>query len=68
MSNIYVTIGWVHLTAAIIAAKWAMELGFGQARQCLWAIAGFVCPPLVLLDLYVRMLRQHTTDRTLAPA
>jgi hypothetical protein len=35
--------------AAIICAKWSMDLGFSQFRQLLWAIAGFVAAPLILL-------------------
>ncbi len=58
VENIYMGYGWIGIIAAIIAAKWAMELGFSQARQLLWAIAGFVLPPLALLALYVRLLRQ----------
>ena len=59
MENSYVGYGWVGVITAIIAAKWAMELRFNQVRQLLWAIAGFVLPPLVLLILYVRLLRQR---------
>jgi len=60
------TIGWVHLIAAIIAGKWAMELGLGQTRQLLWMIAGFFFPPLVLLALYVRLIRQRPAEPKLA--
>ena len=63
MDSIYVSYGWIGGLTAIIAAKWAMELGFGQVRQLLWAIAAFVLPPLVLLALYVRLLRQRARDR-----
>jgi hypothetical protein len=45
----YASVGYVHLMAAIICAKWAMDLGFSQSRQLLWAIAGFVAAPLILL-------------------
>ncbi len=51
-------IGYIHLVGAIIAAKWAMELGFSQFRQLLWGIAGLVAAPLVLLILYVRLISQ----------
>ena len=54
----YVTYGWIGVITAIIAGKWAMELGFRQSRQVLWMIAGFVIPPLTLLALYVRLVRQ----------
>ena len=59
MENVYVSYGWVNAIAAIVAGKWAMELGFGQVRQLLWSIAGFVLPPLVLLALYVRLVRKR---------
>lgn len=58
MDSMYINYGWVGSISAIIAAKWAMDLGFGQVRQLLWAIAGFFLPPLVLLALYARMLRE----------
>jgi hypothetical protein len=54
----YVSIGYVHLIAAIICAKWAMDLGFSQFRQLLWGIAGFLAAPLILLILYVRLIRK----------
>jgi hypothetical protein len=54
----YASIGYVHLIAAIICAKWAMDLGFSQFRQLLWGIAGFFAAPLVLLILYVRLIRK----------
>jgi hypothetical protein len=59
MDHAYVTVGWVHLITAIVAGKWALELGFRQWRQLLWMIAGLVVPPLVLLALYVRLIRQQ---------
>jgi hypothetical protein len=54
----YVTYGWVGVITAIIAGKWALELGLRQWRQLLWMIAGLVVPPLALLALYVRLIRQ----------
>jgi len=54
----YASIGYVHLIAAIICAKWAMDLEFSQFRQLLWATAGLVAAPLVLLILYVRLIRK----------
>jgi hypothetical protein len=53
-------IGYVHFLAAIIAAKWAMELGFSQVRQFLWGFGGLIFGPLVLLLLYVRLVGQAT--------
>ena len=54
----YVTYISVGMITAIVCGKWAMELGFRQSRQALWMIAGLVFPPLVLLALYARLLRQ----------
>ena len=68
MFNVQATIGWVHIIAALIAGKWALELGYSQTRQLLWMIGGFVCPPLVLLALYVRLMRMHERERRLAGA
>jgi hypothetical protein len=53
-------VGYVHLIAAIICAKWAMDLGFSQLGQLLWGIAGLVAGPLIMLILYVRLIRQKT--------
>ena len=55
----YASVGYVHLIAAIICAKWAMELGFNQVRQLLWGIGGLIAAPLVLLILYVRLLSKN---------
>ncbi|MGO8745160.1 MAG: hypothetical protein ACLQNE_04145 [Thermoguttaceae bacterium] len=54
----FASVGYVHFIVAIICARWAMDLGFSQFRQLLWAIAGFVAAPLVLLILYVRLIRK----------
>jgi hypothetical protein len=59
MDPAYASIGYVNLIAAILCAKWAMELGFSQFRQLLWGFAGLVAAPLVLLILYVRLIRQR---------
>ena len=48
------TVGYVNLIAAIICAKWAMDVGFSQFRQVLWGSAGLILAPVVLLILYVR--------------
>jgi positive regulator of sigma E activity len=56
---------YVHLIAAIVCAKWAGDLGFGQARQLLWAIAGMVAAPVVLLTLYARLVRQQQLENEL---
>jgi hypothetical protein len=52
------TFGYLHLLGAIVAAKWAMDLGFSQFRQLLWGIAGLLLAPLVLLILYIRLISQ----------
>jgi predicted membrane protein len=64
----YVTLFYVNLIAAVIAGKWALELGFSQVRQLLWMIAAFVFPPLVLLALYVRLIRRQQAEHKLAGA
>ena len=52
----YVTFGWFGAACAIIAAKWAADLGFSQVSQMLWAVLAFFLPPLALIALYVRHL------------
>ncbi len=59
----FVSVGYLNLLAAIICAKWAMDLGLGQFRQLLWGIAGLVGAPLVLLILYVRLIRKGLAQR-----
>lgn len=51
--------------SAVVAGKWAMELGFNQFRQLLWMIAGLMLGPLALLVLYVRMLYQRSDNERL---
>jgi hypothetical protein len=58
----YITYGGVGVITAIISGKWAMELGFRQSRQLLWMIVGLVVPPLALLALYVRQIRQFRQE------
>jgi len=60
----FASVGYVNLIAAIICAKWAMDLGFSQFRQLLWAIAGFVAAPLILLILYVRLIRKGLAQQS----
>jgi hypothetical protein len=52
----FATYAYVDLIAAVIAAKWAMDLGFSRVRQLIWAVAAFVLAPVVLLILYVRLI------------
>jgi hypothetical protein len=68
MFNDFATLGYVHFIAAVVAGKWAMELGFRQVRQSLWMIAAFVFPPLVLLALYVRLVRRQQAEHKPAGA
>jgi hypothetical protein len=58
----YVAYGWIGIVTAIIAGKWAMDLGFRQWQQLLWMIAGLVAPPLALLVLYARLVRQARVE------
>jgi hypothetical protein len=52
------SIGYIRLLGAVIAAKWAMDLGFSQFRQLLWGFAGLVAAPLVLIILDIRLISQ----------
>jgi hypothetical protein len=49
-------VAYFNLLGAIIAAKWAMDLGWSQFRQLIWGIAALVAAPLVLLILYIRLI------------
>jgi hypothetical protein len=58
----YSNAGLLVLTCAILAAKWASDLGFRQSRQALWGIAGLALGPIALLLLYVRFVRKYQAD------
>jgi hypothetical protein len=50
------------LTCAVLAAKWASDLGFRQMGQVLWGIAGLFLGPITLLLLYVRHVRKYQAE------
>ncbi len=52
---VYISFSFINF---IIAAKWAMELGFSQFRQILCGIGGFLLGPIMLLILYIRLLHK----------
>ncbi len=54
-----VTFVSVPFISAIIAGKWAMELGFSQIRQLIWMLGGLLLGPLALLVLYVQLLNKQ---------
>ena len=54
-----VTFASVPLVSAIIAGKWAMELGVSQVRQIVWMLGGLLLGPLALLVLYIRLLNRQ---------
>lgn len=65
-TNDWATFGWIATVCAIIAAKWAGELGFSQLAQLCWAMFALILPPVALLALYVRWLYRQKTLK--APA
>ena len=52
----------------IIAAKWAMDLGYNQFRQAIWFLAALLLPPVALLVLYSRLHRQRAETGRAVPA
>jgi hypothetical protein len=56
------TAGLVFLVCAILAAKWAADLGFRQWSQVLWFLAGLALGPIALLLLYVRFVRKAQAE------
>jgi hypothetical protein len=50
------------LLFAAVSAKWAMELGFRQGSQILWAILGFFAGPIAVLILYVRLVTKCNVE------
>jgi hypothetical protein len=58
----YTHAGLIVLTCAVVAAKWASDLGCRQSRQVLWGIAGLVLGPITLLLLYVRLVRKDQAE------
>lgn len=55
-------IGLLVFTCAILAAKWAADLGFRQSRQLLWGLAGLVLGPIALLILYTRFVYKNQAE------
>jgi hypothetical protein len=47
-----------NLSCAVICAKWALDLGFNQARQVLFLIGGLLLGPVMLLILYVFLVNK----------
>jgi len=47
-----------NIVCALICAKWALDLGYNQARQILFLIAGILFGPLTLLVLYVYLIKK----------
>jgi hypothetical protein len=43
---------------AIVCAKWALDLGVGQARQILFLIGGLLFGPLMMLSLYIHLINK----------
>ncbi len=50
---------YLQLICAIVAAKWACDMGYSGFRQLIWGLFAFVLPPLALLILYVRVDRRR---------
>jgi hypothetical protein len=59
----YSPIGVLVFVCAVISAKWALDLGFSQARQLLWGIAGLVLGPIAMFLLYVQLVRKCQAER-----
>jgi hypothetical protein len=57
--HFYLTV--LAFTCALVAAKWAMELGISQFGQLLWGVAALFFGPFVLLLLYIRLIRTRQT-------
>jgi hypothetical protein len=58
----YSSAGLLVLTCAIVAAKWASDLGLRQSGQLLWGMAGLALGPIALLLLYVRTVCKYQAD------
>lgn len=58
----FVQYGTFAFACAVISAKWAMDLGYGQSRQMVFGIGGLILGPLMLLILYVRLLYQAKAE------
>jgi hypothetical protein len=50
--------GSVVFLFGIVAAKWAMDLGYSQISQILHFLVALFLGPLVLLVLYIRLVHQ----------
>ncbi len=59
----YSTIAGVNIVCAVISAKWAMELGYSQARQLLFLVGGLIMGPIMLLILYSYLLNKKLKEK-----
>ena len=55
-------VGLILLTCAILAARWAMDLGFRQTSQALWGLLGLALGPVALVMLYVRLINKRKAE------
>ena len=47
-----------NLICALICAKWALDLGYSQARQVIFLFGGLLFGPIMLLILYLYLVRK----------
>ena len=52
------TIAILNLICGLVSAKWALDLGFSQARQLIFMFGGFILGPIILLVLYVQHINK----------
>lgn len=52
----YLAYSTFSLTCGVIAAKWALDLGYSQLNQIVSGIMGLIFGPLALLLLYIRLI------------
>lgn len=55
----------VNVLCALISAKWALDLGFGEGRQLLFLIGGLFLGPFMLLILYIRLQYKQRAEHKL---
>jgi len=46
------------LLCAVVSARWALELGYGESRQLVCFLGGCLLGPLMPLILYLRLARR----------
>lgn len=57
MEHYVVSYAGTALLCAVVSARWALELNYGQARQLVCFLGGLVLGPIMPLIMYFRLTK-----------